>query len=374
MSHSPEPAGRARHPGNVYEDAFDAVGNTPLVRLREASARTGCEVYGKCEYASAAGGASVKARAAKWLIQDAEDRGLLKPGGTIVEATAGNTGIALAELAAVKGYKTVIVIPSSQSTEKKDALRFAGAQLVQVPPKPSAHPNHYVKVGERLARNLGAVFAGQFDNPANRHAHVATTGPEIFQQLGGRVDGFSCAIGTGGTLAGVAEYLRSATAGKVKIALTDPQGAKLVSWYNDGVFEAQGNSISEGIGQVRVTGAIGDAFKPDYSFEISDEEALRVTFDLMQNEGLSLGLSSGINVAGAIHLAERLGPGHTVVTILCDVGSRYKDKLFNVEFLRSKGLPIPEWLAEDGPCGPTGLSAEVSAAMETALEAEPAPN
>jgi cysteine synthase len=367
----PSVAAKTRHPGNVYRDAFDAIGCTPLVRLREASARTGCDVYGKCEYASAAGGASVKARAAKWLIQDAEDRGLLKPGGTIVEATAGNTGIALAELAAAKGYKTVIVIPSSQSIEKKDALRFAGAQLVEVPPKPSAHPNHYVKVGERLANQLGAVFTGQFDNPANRHAHVATTGPEIFKQLDGKVHGFSCAIGTGGTLAGVAEYLRRATDGAVKIALTDPQGAKLVSWFNNGVFEASGGSISEGIGQVRVTGAMGEAFKPDYAFEISDDEALRVTFDLMRNEGLSLGMSSGINVAGAIRMAEELGPGHTVVTILCDVGSRYKDKLFNVEFLRSKGLPVPEWLADDGPFGPTGLTPQVSAALEGVFEPEP---
>lgn len=260
------------HAGNVYTSARDAIGNTPLIRLRSASEATGCEIYGKAEYANCVGGASVKARAAKWLIEDAENRGVLKPGGTIVEATAGNTGIALAELAAASGYKSVIVIPSSQSQEKKDALRFAGAQLVEVPPCPAASPNFYVKYGERLAKELGAVFMGQFDNAANRQAHIESTGPEIFAQLGSKVDGFSCAVGTGGTLAGTAEYLRKATDGKVKIALTDPCGAKLVRYFNEGNLESAGNSITEGIGQGRITGALGEGFKPDFAFEIDDEE------------------------------------------------------------------------------------------------------
>jgi cysteine synthase len=276
----------------------------------------------------------------------------------------GNTGIALAALACAKGYKSVIVIPSSQSQEKKDALRHAGAQLVEVPPVPSASPNHYVKIGERLAKELGAFFAGQFDSAVNRQAHVESTGPEIYEQLAGNIDGFSCAIGTGGTLSGTAQYLREKTDGRVKIALTDPGGAKLVKWYNEGVLEAQGGSISEGIGQIRVTGAIGEDFKPDYAFQVPDAEAMQICFDLMKHEGISVGMSSGINVAGAMKLAEALGPGKTLVTILCDSADRYKGKMFDVTFLRQQGLPVPDWLVDPG------LSEEVDAAVKRAIVTE----
>ena len=242
----------------------------------------------------------------------------------------------------------MIVIPSSQSQEKKDALRFAGAQLVEVPPVPSASPNHYVKIGARLAEELGAFFTGQFDSVVNRQAHIESTGPEIYEQLDGEVDGFSCAIGTGGTLSGTAAYLKEKTDGKVKIALTDPGGAKLVSFYNSGVFEASGGSISEGIGQVRVTGAIGEDFKPDFAFQVDDSEAMEICFNLMKHEGISVGMSSGINVAGAMKLANAIGPGKTIVTILCDSADRYKAKMFDVEFLKEKGLPVPDWLVTPG--------------------------
>eukprot|EP00545_Synedropsis_sp_CCMP1620_P011690 CAMPEP_0119014602 /NCGR_PEP_ID=MMETSP1176-20130426/10031_1 /TAXON_ID=265551 /ORGANISM="Synedropsis recta cf, Strain CCMP1620" /LENGTH=366 /DNA_ID=CAMNT_0006967805 /DNA_START=149 /DNA_END=1249 /DNA_ORIENTATION=+ len=359
----------ARSPGNIYQDAFDAVGSTPLLKLKGPSEKSGCTIYGKCEFAECGAGMSVKARAAKWMLLDAEERGLLKPGGTIVEATAGNTGIALAALACARGYKSVIVIPSSQSQEKKDALRHAGAQLVEVPPCPSASPNHYVKIGARLAEELGAHFTGQFDSASNRQAHVESTGPELYEQLDGNIDGFSCAIGTGGTLSGTAQYLREKTDGKVKIGLTDPGGAKLVKWYNEGVFEAEGGSISEGIGQVRVTGAIGDEFKPDYAFQVDDAEAMEICFDLMKNEGISVGMSSGINVAGAMKLAQEIGPGKTIVTILCDSADRYKGKMFDVKFLREKGLPVPDWLVDPE------LSVEVASAVKRAtVEVEPKAN
>lgn len=359
-------ASTRHHPGNVYSSARDAIGNTPLIRLRAASEATGRNIYGKCEYANAAGGASVKARAAKWLLEDAEARGL-EPGGIICEATAGNTGIALCNLAAASGYRAVIVIPSSQSQEKKDALRFAGAQLVEVPPRPMATPNFYVKYGERLAAELGAIWIGQFDNVANRRAHVESTAPEIYRQLEGAVHGFSCAVGTGGTLAGVAEGLRAATNGAVKIALTDPCGARLVRYFNDGELAAVGDSITEGIGQGRVTGALGDDFKPDFAFEITDDEALRTTFDLCRHEGLSVGMSSGINVAGAMRLARELPAGANVVTVLCDDAARYKKKL-SPEFLKSKDLPYPDWLpAHDGDLA---LSDEVVAAAKRATVQE----
>lgn len=287
----------------------------------------------------------------------------IPPPSYIDKKPIGNTGIALAALACAKGYKSVIVIPSSQSQEKKDALRHAGAQLVEVPPVPSAHPNHYVKIGERLAQELGAgaFFAGQFDSTVNRQAHIESTGPEIYEQLDGKIDGFSCAIGTGGTLSGTAQYLRDKTNGNVKIALTDPGGAKLVKWYNEGVLEAEGGSISEGIGQVRVTGAIGTDFQPDYAFQVDDAEAMQICFDLMKYEGISVGMSSGINIAGAMKLATTLGPGKTLVTILCDSADRYKGKMFDVSFLRAKGLPVPDWLVDPD------LSEEVDAAVKRAI-------
>lgn len=368
MSGAGAAAPAAHHPGNVYRGARDAIGNTPLIYLRQASEATGCHVWGKCEYANAAGGASVKARAAKWLLEEAEARGLQK-GGTVVESTAGNTGIALAALASASGYKTVIVIPSSQSQEKKDALRLAGAQLVEVPPRPAASPNFYVKLGQRLAEELGesAFFTGQFDNAAgNRRAHVESTAPEIFAQLQGDVAGFSCSAGTGGTIAGVAEGLRDRTGGKVRIALTDPCGAKLVRFYNEGELRASGDSITEGIGQGRITGNL-EGFTPDYAFEISDEEALRVAFDLCRNEGLSLGLSSGINVAGAMRFAKELPKGSNIVTILCDDAARYKKKM-SVPFLQSKALPFPDWLPKEE--GDLAVSKAVMDAVERATVPE----
>lgn len=272
-----------------------------------------------------------------------------------MEATAGNTGISLAQIACARGYNCVIVIPETQSQQKKDALRYAGAQLVQVPARPYAHPNNYVKLGKRLAQQLNAVYTNQFDNTANRRAHELTTGPEIWAQLHGEVHGFSCAVGTGGTLAGTAAYLRSVSEQRVKIALTDPCGAKLVRYYRDGKLEASGSSITEGIGQGRITANL-QGFTPDYAFEIDDEEALHVVYNLMQEEGLCLGLSSGVNVAGAMRLARQLGPGHNIVTILCDEGTRYADKMFNVGFLKGKHLPTPEWI--DRP-----LSTQVSEAV-----------
>ena len=328
----------------VASDLAEAIGNTPLIRLRRASEETGCEILGKAEFMNP--GQSVKDRAALYIIRDAIARGELKPGGTIVEGTAGNTGIGLALVGASMGFKTVIVIPETQSQEKKDMLRLAGAELVQVPAAPYKNPNNFVRYSERLAKELakttpeGVIWANQFDNTANRQAHVESTGPEIWEQTGGKVDGFCCAVGSGGTLAGVAMALQPKG---VKIALADPDGAALHSYYTEGELKSEGSSIAEGIGQGRITANL-EGFTPDFSYNISDEEALPVVFDLLEHEGLCLGASSGVNVAGAMRLARDLGPGHTIVTVLCDFGTRYQSKLFNPEFLREKGLPTPGWL------------------------------
>ena len=329
-------------------DLANAVGNTPLIKLRRVSEETGCTILGKAEFLNP--GQSVKDRAALYIIRDAIERGTLNPGGTIVEGTAGNTGIGLALVGASMGFKTVIVIPETQSQEKKDMLRLAGAELVQVPAAPYKNPNNYVRYSERLANELaktepnGAIWANQFDNVANRRAHIETTGPEIWSQTDGKVDGFVAAVGSGGTLAGCAEYLQPKG---VKIGLADPMGAALHSFYTTGTLASEGSSISEGIGQGRITANL-EGFTPDHSYQVTDEEALPIVFDLLANEGLCLGGSSGINIAGAVKLARDLGPGHTIVTILCDYGTRYQSKLYNPDFLKSKGLPVPDWL-ERGP-------------------------
>ncbi len=328
----------------IHADLSHAIGNTPLIRLNKASAATGCEILGKAEFLNP--GQSVKDRAALYIIRDAVARGALRPGGTIVEGTAGNTGIGLALVGASLGFRTVIVIPKSQSQEKKDMLRLAGAELVEVPAAPYRNPNNYVRYSGRLAEELaksepnGAIWANQFDNTANRQAHVETTGPEIWQQTGGKIDGFICAVGSGGTLAGVAEALQPKG---VKIGLADPMGAALYSFYTTGEFKSEGDSITEGIGQGRITANL-DGFVPDFCSQIPDAEALPIVFDLLAEEGLCLGGSSGVNVAGAIRMARDMGPGHTIVTILCDYGTRYQSKLFNPDFLRSKDLPVPDWL------------------------------
>ncbi len=328
----------------TFTDLADAVGKTPLIRLNRASEATGCEILGKAEFMNP--GQSVKDRAALWIIRDAVARGALKPGGTIVEGTAGNTGIGLALVGTSMGFRTVIVIPETQSQEKKDMLRLAGATLVQVPAAPYKNPNNYVRYSGRLAEALartepnGAVWANQFDNVANRQAHVESTGPEIWEQTKGRVNGFICAVGTGGTLAGTAMALQPKG---VKIGLADPEGAALYSFYTDGTFDSPGTSITEGIGQGRITANL-EGFRPDYNYRIPDEEALPIVFDLLADEGLCLGGSSGINVAGAVRMARDLGPGHTIVTILCDYGTRYLSKLYDPEFLAGKGLPTPGWL------------------------------
>jgi len=328
----------------IYRDLADAIGNTPLVRLKKASELTGCEILGKAEFLNP--GQSVKDRAALYIIRDAVARGLLKPGGTIVEGTAGNTGIGLALVGASMGFKTVIVIPETQSQEKKDMIRLAGAELVQVPAAPYRNPNNYVRYSGRLAEALakteprGAVWANQFDNIANRQAHVETTGPEIWDQTGGTVDGFICSVGSGGTLAGIALALQPKG---VKIGLADPEGAALHAFYTTGHLDSPGNSITEGIGQGRITANL-EGFTPDFSYRILDAEALPLVFDLLADEGLCMGGSTGINLAGAIRMARDLGPGHTIVTILCDYGSRYQSKIFNPDFLREKGLPVPDWL------------------------------
>ena len=330
----------------IRNGLVDSIGNTPLIRLKRASEETGCEILGKAEFLNP--GQSVKDRAALGIIQDAVARGELKPGGVIVEGTAGNTGIGLALVAAPLGFRTVIVIPETQSQEKKDMLRLAGATLVEVPAVAYANPNNYVKVSGRLAEALaktepnGAIWANQFDNVANRQAHIDTTGPEIWEQTQGKVDGFICAVGTGGTLAGIGIALKARNKG-IKIGLADPMGAALYSYYTTGELKAEGSSITEGIGQGRITANLVDA-PVNAAFQIPDEEALPVVFDLLEHEGLCLGGSSGVNVAGAIRLAKELGPGHTIVTILCDYGTRYQSKLFNPEFLRSKNLPVPAWL------------------------------
>ena len=337
----------------ICKDLPDAVGNTPLIRLSAASAATGCEILGKAEFLNP--GQSVKDRAALYIIRDAMERGVLEPGGTIVEGTAGNTGIGLALVGAAMGFRTVIVIPETQSQEKKDMLRLAGAELVEVPAAPYRNPNNYVRYSGRLAEALaatephGAVWANQFDNVANRRAHLETTGPEIREQTGGRVDGFVCAVGSGGTIAGVAAALQP---DGVRIGLADPEGAALYSYYTTGELKAEGNSISEGIGQGRVTANL-EGFTPDFAWRIPDSEALPIVFDLLAEEGLCMGGSTGINIAGAIRMAREMGPGHTIVTILCDYGQRYQSKLYNPEFLREKGLPVPGWLAGPARALPT---------------------
>ena len=332
---------------DIRRDFIDTIGNTPLIRLRKPSELTGCDIYGKAEFLNPGG--SVKDRAALAIVQDAVLRGELKPGGVIVEGTAGNTGIGLALVGNALGYRTVIVIPETQSQEKKDMLRLCGADLREVPAVPYKDPNNYVHVSGRLAKELvaternGAIWANQFDNVANRTGHFHTTGPEIWKQTDGKVDGFVSAVGTGGTLAGVGMALKERNA-KIKIALADPMGAALYNYYKHGELKAEGSSITEGIGQGRITANLKDA-PVDIAYQIRDEEALPIIFDLLREEGLCLGGSTGINVAGAIRLARELGPGHTIVTLLCDGGQRYQTKLFNPAILRSKNLPVPSWLA-----------------------------
>ncbi|MFN4057386.1 MAG: cysteine synthase A [Roseinatronobacter sp.] len=328
----------------IHTNLADVIGNTPLIRLNKVSDATGCEILGKAEFLNP--GQSVKDRAALYIIRDAMARGALRPGGTIVEGTAGNTGIGLALVGASMGFRTVIVIPETQSQEKKDMLRLAGAELIEVPAAPYRNPNNYVRYSGRLAAELaktepnGAIWANQFDNIANRQAHVEMTAPEIWAQTGGRVDGFICAVGSGGTLAGVAQVLQPKG---VKIGLADPDGAALHSFYTTGELKTAGDSITEGIGQGRITANL-EGFKPDMSFNIPDREALPIVFDLLAEEGLCLGGSSGVNIAGAVRMARALGPGHVIVTILCDYGTRYQSKLFNPAFLRQKELPVPAWL------------------------------
>lgn len=332
----------------VHQSVLSAIGNTPLIRLNGASALTGCDIYGKAEFLNP--GQSVKDRAALYIIRDAEKRGLLRPGGVIVEGTAGNTGIGLALVGAALGYRTVIVIPETQAQEKKDALKLLGAELVEVPAVPYKNPNNYVRLSGRLAAELaktepnGAVWANQFDNVANRQAHIETTAPEIWRDLDGKVDGFVAAVGSGGTLAGTAIGLKGFNK-DIKIGLADPEGAALYDYYTKGELTAPGSSITEGIGQGRITANL-EGFTPDFSYRIPDSEALPIIFDLVEKEGLCLGGSTGINIAGAIRLAKDLGPGHTIVTILADYGNRYQSKLFNPEFLRAKGLPQPGWLSQ----------------------------
>jgi cysteine synthase len=338
----------------VRPDLPASIGQTPLIKLRHASDLTGCAILGKAEFMNPGG--SVKDRAALFIIQDAVRRGALRPGGVIVEGTAGNTGIGLALVGNAMGFRTVIVIPDTQSQEKKDMLRLAGAELVEVPAVPYANPNNYVRVSGRLAERLaatepnGAIWANQFDNVANRQAHVETTGPELWEQTGGRIDGFICAVGTGGTLAGVGMALKERNP-RIAVGLADPMGAALYSYYTTGELKSAGSSITEGIGQGRITKNLEGA-PVDAAFQIPDEEALPVVFDLLEHEGLCLGGSSGINVAGAIRLARQLGSGHTIATVLCDHGTRYQSKLFNPEFLRSKNLPVPAWLEKTNAIDP----------------------
>jgi cysteine synthase A len=333
------------------QDTLAAIGNTPLIRLRHASESTGCEILGKAEFMNP--GQSVKDRAALAIVKDAIARRQLNPGGVIVEGTAGNTGIGLCVVANALGYRTVIVIPETQSAEKKDALRLLGAELIEVPAVPYRDANNYVKISGRIAEQLarsepaGAVWANQFDNVANRNAHIETTGPEIWAQTEGQVDGFVCSVGTGGTLAGVAIALKERNR-QVRIAAADPLGAAIYSWVKTGELKAHGSSITEGIGQNRVTANLEGA-PIDDAYEISDEEMLPIVYDLLEHEGLCMGGSTGVNVAGAIRLARDLGPGHTIVTILCDYGTRYQSKLFNPDFLRSKNLPTPPWLDKKRP-------------------------
>jgi cysteine synthase len=335
----------------IYQDLEAAIGHTPLIKLKKASEITGCEILGKAEFMNP--GQSVKDRAALFIIRDAIAKGELRPGGTIVEGTAGNTGIGIGLVAASLGYRTVIVIPETQSQEKKDMIRLAGAELVQVPAAPYKNPNNYVRYSERLAKALaktepnGAVWANQFDNVANRQAHIETTAPEIWQQTGGDVDGFICSVGSGGTLAGVAAGLRGFSK-DVKIGLADPHGSAMYNHYANGELKSEGGSITEGIGQGRITKNL-EGLVVDMPYSIPDSESLPLVFDLLQNEGLCVGGSSGVNIAGAIRMARELGPGHRIITMLADYGTRYQSKLFNPEFLKSKDLPVPEWLDRPAP-------------------------
>jgi cysteine synthase A len=331
---------------DINKDVVEAIGNTPLIKLKRASELTGCTILGKAEFMNPGG--SVKDRAALFIIRDAMARGTLRPGGTVVEGTAGNTGIGLALVANALGFRTVIVIPETQSQEKKDMLRLCGAELIEVPAVPYSNPDNYVKLSGRLAGQLaktdpnGAIWANQFDNVANRLAHVETTAPEIWRQTDGKVDGFVASVGSGGTLAGVSLGLKALN-DKIRIVLADPMGSALYEFYKHGRLKSEGSSITEGIGQGRITANLEGAVIDD-ACQIHDDEAVRIVFDLLEHEGLCLGGSSGINIAGAIRLAKDLGPGHTIVTILCDGGSRYQSKLFNPDFMRSKNLPVPEWL------------------------------
>jgi len=320
---------------------LDLIGNTPLLRLNEASKLTGCEILGKAEFLNP--GQSVKDRAALSIIRAAEADGSLKPGGVVVEGTAGNTGIGLAMVCSALGYRCKIVMPRTQSQEKKDAVKLLGAELIEVDAVPYANPNNYVHYSERLAHETpNAIWANQFDNTANRDAHLLTTGPEIFEQTDGKVDGFICAVGSGGTLGGVSMALKARNP-KIQIGVADPFGSKMYSYFHDGTLETEGGSITEGIGQGRITENLKDIIV-DKAYQISDKEALEVIFELNQLEGICLGGSSGINVAGAIRMARDMGPGHTIVTILCDYGQRYQSKVYNPEFLREKGLPVPPWI------------------------------
>ena len=329
-----------------YPDIINLIGNTPLIKLKRASEETGCTILGKAEFLNP--GQSVKDRAALYIIRDAMRRGSLREGGTIVEGTAGNTGIGLAMIANALGFRTTIVIPETQSEEKKDALRTLGAELVQVPAVPYKDSNNYVKYSGRLAEELaksqaaGAIWANQFDNVANRQAHIETTAPEIWNDTNGKIDGFACAVGTGGTLAGISMELKERNSG-IKIALADPMGAALYNYYSFGELKSEGDSITEGIGQGRITANMEGA-DVDIAFQIRDEEALPIVFNLVQEEGLCMGGSSGINIAGAVRLAKEMGPGHVIVTVLCDYGTRYQSKLFNPDFLKSKNLPYPKWM------------------------------
>jgi len=331
---------------NVYASVIDAIGNTPLIRLEKVSQETGCDIYGKAEFLNP--GQSVKDRAALGIVRDAEQSGRLKPGGTIVEGTAGNTGIGLAMVGKALGYRVVIVMPRTQSQEKKDAIRLFGAELIEVDAVPYSNPNHYARYSGRLAEEMnetepnGAIWANQFDNTANMKAHEETTGPEIYDQLKGKLDGFICAVGSGGTLAGVARALKERDS-NIKIGIADPGGAALYEYYKNGELKSEGTSITEGIGQGRITENLAD-LQVDYAYRCTDEEALHILYDLVENEGMCLGGSAGINIAGAVKLAKELGPGKTIVTILCDYGNRYQSKLFNPEFLRSKDLPVPPWM------------------------------
>lgn len=330
----------------VKPSVIDLIGNTPLLRLKRASEETGCEILGKCEFLNP--GQSIKDRAALGIVRDAEAKGLLKPGGVIVEGTAGNTGIGLALVGNALGYRVVIVFPKTQSQEKKDAIRLLGAELIEVDAVPYSNPNHYARYSGRLAEELnerepnGAIWANQFDNVANREAHRLTTGAEIYDQLGGKLDGFICAVGSGGTLGGVSMALKERNKA-IQIGIADPGGASLFNYYKNGELKSEGNSITEGIGQSRVTANLEDVVV-DQAFRVEDSEALPILYDLVQEEGLCLGGSSGINIGGAMKLAKQLGPGHTIVTVLCDYGQRYQSKLYNPAFLKEKGLPIPPWL------------------------------